>query len=384
MTLEQTLAQKPLYSERIDITRMPRAYDFLKEALHVPSVVHIVGTNGKGSTGRFLALMLKQQGKKVGHYTSPHLMRFNERIWRDGKLVEDEELEALHVKLSLLLPPDMAHELSYFEYTTFLAMLAFASCEVAVLEAGLGGEWDATNVFPKTLSIITPIGMDHQAFLGETLEEIASTKLRSMSAMTVIAPKQDVRVLKIAKTLAKEKEIPLVFPEDMVSLKTETEMKAYLKAHTLPEFFTDNLKSAYACARLMGVFPEISLLPPLDLRARYEKIAPNIVLDCGHNPMAASALLGALENSHYIFIYNSYLDKDIAAILEILKPKIKELWLMPLSQKGRQTGEALVVEASKQLNIPFGAFRWDFDPQEKYVVFGSFAVVERFLEEMNA
>ncbi|MBE0496026.1 MAG: bifunctional folylpolyglutamate synthase/dihydrofolate synthase [Campylobacterales bacterium] len=384
MTLSQTLAQKPLYSEHIDVTRMPRAYGALKDALLVPPIVHVVGTNGKGSTGRFLAWMLKTQGKRVGHYTSPHLRTFNERFWCDGTLVCDATLEALHVRLQTLLPISLAHELSYFEYATFLAILAFEACDVVVLEAGLGGEWDATNVFPKVLSIITPIGMDHQAFLGETLGEIAGTKLRSITTTTVLAPLQDAEVLTIAKAQAQVKEVALVHPETVVSQATNEEIMAYLERTGLPAFFKENLQTAYTAARMLGVSPKLSSLPALDLRARHEKVAPNIVIDCGHNPMAALALFHALREEQYILLYNSYLDKEIPTILEILKPKIKEVRLMPLPYRGRKTGETVVVETLERLGIPQGEFTWEFDPKEQYVVFGSFAVVERFLEEMNA
>ena len=178
---------------------MRRAYEAVQSALPRIPIIHIVGTNGKGTTGRFLAGMLREAGYKVGHYTSPHIVRFNERIWRDGRYITDDELGSLHER-ALQLLGGMTKELSYFEYTTFLAVLAFAECDYTVMEAGLGGEYDATAVFPHMLSVITPIDYDHQDFLGESIEAIAATKLRSVQRRAVIAPQPHPEVYEVAKS----------------------------------------------------------------------------------------------------------------------------------------------------------------------------------------
>ena len=161
------LSSKPLYYKEIDHERVHEAYARLKPHIKQLKTVHLVGTNGKGSTGRILAHLaalgfdkLSHRKLSVGHYTSPHIMKFNERIWIDGKNVDNTTLEKAHQKLQTLLLDRDSEALSYFEYTTFLAMLSFSDCDYVVLEAGLGGEHDATNVFPKTLSIITPIAIE--------------------------------------------------------------------------------------------------------------------------------------------------------------------------------------------------------------------------------
>ena len=187
-TFASFLEQKPLYYKEIDYTRIHNAYALLKPYLKRPKIVaHIVGTNGKGSTGAILAHLAQGAGLKVGHYSSPHILRFNERIKLQGEEISDEALEQLHQRLYNILGKTMSEALSYFEYTTLIALLAFEPCDMAVLEAGLGGEHDATNVVDKDLSIFTPIGYDHQAFLGESIEEIAATKLRSMQKVAVLA-----------------------------------------------------------------------------------------------------------------------------------------------------------------------------------------------------
>ena len=201
------LDSKPFYYKEIDYERIHRAYARIRERIAHPPAIHIVGTNGKGSTGRMIAHLARSSGMEngewriengektensqfsilnsqlsVGHYTSPHILRFNERIWIDGEEVSDEDLEAGHRRLYAMLGAQMSEALSYFEYTTLLALLLFEECDLIVLEAGLGGEHDATNVVEnKILTVVTPIGLDHQAFLGESIEEIAETKLRSVA-----------------------------------------------------------------------------------------------------------------------------------------------------------------------------------------------------------
>ena len=186
ISLDSFLHAKPLYYKEIDHERVHSAYALLKPQIRSPKTVHIVGTNGKGSTGRMIAHLAYKSALSVGHYSSPHILKFNERIWLDGEDTSDEILEQAHQKLFDILGKEMSDALSYFEYTTLLAFVVFENCDLMVLEAGLGGEFDATNVCDKELSVITPIGIDHQAFLGETIEEIAATKIRSIQKQVLI------------------------------------------------------------------------------------------------------------------------------------------------------------------------------------------------------
>ena len=237
MNLNLFLEQKPLFYDVIDYARFPKIYYAIAHHFKLPKIIHIVGTNGKGTTGRFLAHMLRQNHLHVGHYTSPHIVAFNERIWIDGSYVDDALLEAYHQRLTLLLSPEDAQALSYFEYTTLLAMLIFCEkCDYVVLEAGLGGEFDATNVFPKILSIITPIGYDHQAFLGESIEAIATTKLNSVKNDFILAKQYE----PIVNTLARQKadEIHQRLIDVTLFLEKEKYFKAeyYAKDKDYPSF----------------------------------------------------------------------------------------------------------------------------------------------------
>ena len=141
----------------------------------IPPAIHIAGTNGKGSTQAMIRAGLEQAGKKVHAYTSPHLARFHERIRLAGALIEEPALAALLDECVAKNGPD---EITFFEITTCAAFLAFARtpADWTLLEVGLGGRLDATNVITPCLSIITPVSMDHESFLGDTLAKIASEK----------------------------------------------------------------------------------------------------------------------------------------------------------------------------------------------------------------
>ncbi|MFZ4746873.1 MAG: bifunctional folylpolyglutamate synthase/dihydrofolate synthase, partial [Sphingomonas sp.] len=143
----------------------------------LPPVFHVAGTNGKGSTCAFLRAALEAAGHIVHVYTSPHLVRFNERIRVAGRLIDDGALAPL---LAEVLDAAQAHDLgpSFFEATTAAAFLAFSRthADVCVIEVGLGGRLDATNVVTPVVCGIAQVGIDHQAFLGDTLAEIAGEK----------------------------------------------------------------------------------------------------------------------------------------------------------------------------------------------------------------
>jgi len=149
----QFIEQKPLFYKEIDHERVHKAYALLKPHIRQPLTIHVVGTNGKGSTGRIMASLLHFSGRKVGHFSSPHILKFNERIWINGENISDDALELTHEKLYAILGQEMSEALSYFEYTTLLAFVAMENLEVMVLEAGLGGEFDATNVWTLRMSV---------------------------------------------------------------------------------------------------------------------------------------------------------------------------------------------------------------------------------------
>ncbi|MEN8303353.1 MAG: bifunctional folylpolyglutamate synthase/dihydrofolate synthase, partial [Campylobacterota bacterium] len=200
--LQKFLNDKPLYYDKIDYTRMPRVYEKIRAEFNTPKIIHLIGTNGKGTTGRFLATALHSLGFSTGHYTSPHILNFNERVWLNGADVSNETLDSAHRQLLKILTKEDADSLSYFEYTTLLAMWIYQGLDYVVLEAGLGGEHDATAVFPKELTLVTPIDIDHQAFLGDSIKEIANTKLNAVQKVAILANQKHEEVYEVAEDIA--------------------------------------------------------------------------------------------------------------------------------------------------------------------------------------
>ena len=382
MTLSYYLKEKPLYYKEIDYSRMPRAYESIKSHLKLPKIIQIVGTNGKGSTGRFLAQMLLAQNFSVGHYTSPHIFEFNERIWLNGKDVDDEVLNRAHKELQELLPKEFVESLSYFEYTTFLAMLIFSKeCDFVVLEAGLGGEFDATTVFPKILSVIAPIGYDHSHFLGETIEEIAKTKLESIEKRALLSKQCEDVVYEIAKDICCKKGAKLYLCEDMLLDGEREEIKRYVVQKKLPYFQESNLQSAYCAMKILDFKVDFRGLKLSVLKGRCQKVAKNITVDVGHNSMAAKILKEHFKGKKVTLIYNSFRDKEYEKILDILTPIIDKVEVLPIEdERGMATQEILNI--CRDRGLKYDIFK-KIQEDREYLVFGSFLVVEKFLGEIN-
>ena len=376
--LEDFLARKPLYYKEIDHERVYLAYASLKPHIKHPETVHIVGTNGKGSTGRMIAFLAWKEGLSVGHYSSPHISKFNERIWLDGEDVSDEVLETAHQRLFDILGKEMSDGLSYFEYTTLLAFIVFENCDLMVLEAGLGGEFDATNVCDKALSVITPVGIDHQAFLGESIEEIAATKIRSIQKRVLLAPQVYDEVFEVAEDIAYDVGADLrVCPRintqvDPYGLKKIATEKAW------PSYLVDNAMVALHALDILNIYYDVNDLLSLELFGRFYPLTENIRIDVGHNPLAAQAIVKAME-ADTVLIYNSLDDKDYEEVLRILKPKIKRVEIIHIeSQRATVTEE--IEKALEMVGLPYNDFQHKIDKSEKYLVFGSFYVVEAFLK----
>lgn len=377
--LFEFLSKKPLYYDEIDYTRFPRAFEAIKGFFDIPKIVHIIGTNGKGSTGRFLALMLRANGRRVGHYTSPHIFSFAERFWLDGRLASDNELQKAHEKIlhffALAKCEHFIDELSYFEWATLLACELFRGFDEIVCEAGLGGEFDATNALPKKLSIFTPIGLDHTAFLGDSLEQIATTKLNAMSDEAIISP--FFACMDTAKSVAKGKNTTLIIAPKSAKMRAS---KIYLKGKS--EFLKQNFALALCALRhLKGRWDRgvLAKTLPFDLRGRMEKIAKNITLDVGHNEHGARAICKSLSTKKVKLIYNCFADKDARAILSIFKEHISEV--LVFEYKSEQRALANITDIAKDLGIKCSIFEKNMlkDKSSDFLVFGSFMLVENFI-----
>ncbi|MDP3301269.1 MAG: bifunctional folylpolyglutamate synthase/dihydrofolate synthase [Sulfuricurvum sp.] len=381
MDLESFLASKPLFYDVIDYDRFPKAYKTIAHLLHLPKIIHIVGTNGKGSTGRFLATALHRLGKKTGHYTSPHIMQFNERIWIDGENIADTRLATAHEKLMGFLDTQTAEALSYFEYTTLLAMVAFETCEYVVLEAGLGGEFDATNVFDKVLSIFTPIDFDHAAFLGSTIESIASTKLRSMRSQALLGIQKHDEVERIALEIALSKNTSLYKLQERTNTRIDSLGLQLAKKNKLSDYLRDNCVLAMAAFELLGYTVQEAYFDQNALFGRLSRILPNVTLDVGHNALASSAIAQEFMDQKITLIYNSYADKDYRQILSLLAPIIDTVAIISVEEE-RIVARPLLESVLEEMALKYELFE-SIDPKKEYLVFGSFSVAEAFLKRMN-
>ena len=372
--LQGFLEHKTLYYDKIDFSFVKSSWDILSSKMKLPFVIHIVGTNGKGSTGRFLAHYLHKKNYEVLHYSSPHIMKFNERIWINGSDVSDENLEFAHQFLQELFEIELLEKLTYFEYTTLLAFYLSKDFDYLVLEAGLGGEFDATNVVPNDISLITTIGLDHQSFLGNTVEEIATTKMRSVDNKMIIGYQVYESVIKTAyevkKQILKErdKNIEIIEVKEFDKYSINDKFASYLKR---------NLHLVITCLNELKIPIDLKLFDDVPLFGRCQKIASNITIDVGHNPLAALVLADEFKNKKINLIYNSYGDKDYKSVLTILKPIIKKISIIELDDKRIAKKEDLE-ELIKELDLEEEK-TIKIEKNEEYLIFGSFLVVEKFL-----
>ncbi|MBZ7946657.1 bifunctional folylpolyglutamate synthase/dihydrofolate synthase [Campylobacter sp. RM9939] len=378
------LAKKNLCYDRIDRFLMFRMYEKYKNELLAKPIIQIIGTNGKGSTGRFLAQLLENIGYNVGHYTSPHIFDFKERFYKNKGIVCKEELEQTHEKLEKIFKEEL-NKLSYFEYATFLAAVLFKKCDYVIFEAGLGGEYDATSVFEKKMSIFTKIGFDHMQILGDSLEKIARTKLKVMSEKTLISSEQEEIVLKIAKKIANLKKVELIFSSKFEG-KYKSLIQNYVQKYNLPLYLKHNLILALNAFEILAskekIEPALAKLEKLSLKGRLEQLEPNLYIDVGHNVMAATALRDQFMGEKLILVYNSYQDKDVFKILKTLKPIIDTIKIYKYISIERKLMSDEIYNIANILGIKCEEFSF-LEKQKKTLVFGSFALVENFLKEWS-
>ena len=379
--LETFLNNKPLYYDEIDYTRMPRVYAKIQKQIKLPKIIHVIGTNGKGTTGRFLATALYALGFHTGHYTSPHIVDFNERIWLDGANISNEILHINHQKLLKLLSKEDAEALSYFEYTSLLAMLIYKECDFLVLEAGLGGEHDATAVFPNILTLVTPIDKDHEAFLGDTISAIAQTKLNAIKKHAILAKQAHKSVYEVAQNLAHSKDILVDKLENLLNASDLQNIKTIAKSLDLALYLQENLSLAIAALNFLQISYTPECFSKARLFGRLTQLEENIIVDVGHNTLAAQKIAEALAGKKYTLVYNSYKDKNYAKILQTLKPIILEVDIISVEEK-RIEEKVKLEQVLNDLQIQYRDFT-KVQKDKTYLVFGSFSVVETFLKRYH-
>jgi dihydrofolate synthase/folylpolyglutamate synthase len=215
IVLEQLLLRSPENKIRPRLEPTRRAVELLGDPQRSYRIIHVTGTNGKTSTTRFIERILREHGLRTGRFTSPHLVRINERMALDGEPVSDEQLISVYSDIEPILEfvdQELAdsgeNPLTFFEALAVLGFAVFADApvDVLVLEVGMGGAWDSTNVADGDVAVFTPIGLDHMDRLGNTLEEIADTKSGIIKpGSVVVSSVQERGVLAVLENVANQK-----------------------------------------------------------------------------------------------------------------------------------------------------------------------------------
>ena len=290
-------------------------------------IIHVAGTNGKGSVSSMLASCLAASGMSVGLYTSPHLLDFRERI----KTVGPKGWEMVskdYVQNFLEARPDEIEHLSFFEITTGLAFKWFADCKVdiAVIEVGLGGRLDSTNIIESELAVVTSIGLDHCALLGSTREQIASEKGGIFkSGAKALVWGHDAQTDPVFEECARITGAHLHYANELIN-DNALEAIDFDRMDLRGEYQRDNVRTALAALSLLGIKAEAEAIEHTarrtGLRGRWETLSehPKIICDIGHNPAALARNFAQLQSmgTPLTIVYGIMADKaldDIAPLM---------------------------------------------------------------------
>lgn len=332
-----------MFRQKMELDRVRQALLRL-DLLRPPfDIVHVVGTNGKGTTSAFIAAVLGKSGLKTGLYTSPHFLDFRERA-RVGHCMLDRNAWAELGRETL--PQVLDLEMTYFELLTVLAMEAFrrAGIDVAVMEAGLGGTYDAVAVAKTIMTVFTPIGMDHQNVLGDTLEAIARDKAGAVrEGGLVISSGQKPLVKDILERRCASLHARLSFVDEVMDIPDEA----------VP-FRRQNARTAAAAARLYAMlrgfdFDEASALKTMaatQVPGRFQRVQhPQgaLIIDTAHNPMGLAALKTALDSTGITpaaAIFSCLGDKDVSAMTHIVSELTTGPIYVPDIQAGHRSSDA--------------------------------------------
>jgi dihydrofolate synthase/folylpolyglutamate synthase len=341
--------------------RMDRLMDVLGEPQRSYRAIHLTGTNGKTSTARMIDELLRGFGLRTGRYTSPHLSSMTERIVLDGEPVSDRVFAESYTEIEpylAMVDDESDMDMTFFEALTGLAFAIFADApvDVAVVEVGLGGEWDATNLLQAQLAVITPIALDHTEILGDTVAKIATEKAgiihEGATAILAAQPAEAAaelvrRAIDVGASVARE---GLEFGVRERSLAVGGQLLTLQGLGGLYEEIFLPLHGAYqaqnaacALAAVEAFFGAGAQAGPIDIdivRAAFAAVsspgrleavrsAPTVLVDASHNPAGMTATVQALSDSfdfrQLIGVVAMLEGKDVRSVLEILEPVLAEV-----------------------------------------------------------
>lgn len=358
----------------LNLDRMQTMLDIMGHPERSMRIIHVTGTNGKGSTARMAESICRAYGLRTGLYTSPHLEHINERIAIDGQQISDEQFISLwddvHDLIDLVDAKYTAQggaPMSFFEVLTAMAIWCFADApvDVAVVEVGMGGRWDATNVLDADAAIIGPIDMDHMQWLGNSVEAIAGEKagIIKQGSTVIVGPQpHEEEVMPILEAEAVEKgarvlhdgeEIEVISRApavggQVVSLRTPRGTYTQVPVAKFGEHQAHNALAALTAAEC--VIPVAGALDgdvvaqalsTVKIPGRLEVIrhSPTILIDGGHNVNAAFAIRDAIEENfdfkHIVAVVSMMADKQVEQYLGVLEPFVDQLIVTENSWKSR-------------------------------------------------
>ena len=332
----------------------------LLQALENPhqqlAVIHVAGTNGKGSVCAMLESVLRASGFKTGLYTSPHLIDFSERFRVNGVPIAGKKLDHYIESIDATASTLEGRPATFFEISTAIAFQYFAdeAVDVAIIETGMGGRWDATNVIVPLVSVITHIDIDHTNFLGDTLEEIAGEKagIIKPGRPAISAPQSEA----VMKVLGEVDDVSNLV--SVVKIESPQKLKIETHSRTLPPI---NLPLLGACQRencavaiatlevlsdMLDFEPEFKRgLESVEWGARFQTLEtdPLMILDGAHNPSAGRALVKTLKElypKHQVgFVFGFLDDKESVEFLREIKPLVSKAWTIPIDAPRGTTAE---------------------------------------------
>ena len=359
--------------------------------------IHVAGTNGKGSTSHMLASVLQEAGYKVGLYTSPHLKDFRERIRINGEMASEEYVISF---IDAHKPFLEQHQLSFFELTVGMAFQHFKEqrVDVAVIEVGMGGRLDSTNIITPVLSVITNIGLDHTAFLGNTLEAIAVEKAGVIKSMIpVVIGERQSQTTAVFMQKAKEENAPLFFASDEEFPELESELKGSYQKH--------NIRTVQKAIEVLQLFSDFQItdqhvidgvgkvISNTGLMGRWQVLqssGPRIICDTGHNKEGLEQVFNQLKSETFNTLHivvGVVSDKDLASVLPLFPKNANYYFCRPDVPRGLDSAIlmdnasefGLVGKKFEKVSDAFEAAKTASSPEDLIFIGGSTFVVAEII-----
>ncbi len=327
----ENLASRRRFGMKAGLENITQICEMLGSPHKAIDAIHIAGTNGKGACAAIIDSALTASGLCSGRYTSPHLLKLNERFFVGGRPVDDRTLDSISQKVEAAVN-ECGVDATFFEALTAVAFCLYAqlSVDAIVMETGLGGRLDATNICSPVVTVITRIGLDHCDWLGTTLEEIANEKAGIIKpGVSVVLGENCAQVREVVEDRARKLGSRFYYAPDIVS-KSELPGNFSLAG----SFNAENAVTALAALKVIKEGKLLSMPFPgrmidgfanVQWPCRFQKIG-NAIVDGAHNPPAARALVDALAEfgeKRFTLVAGFCSDKDVAETLSILAPRVK-------------------------------------------------------------